>query len=304
MSGRTKRILYRIFDLTLWLAAFACTGLIYWNAVTYRAHPMGGGCVIGYVEALVAICVVVALMLRMPVIFHELGHLLFGLFAGMNLAYFRVSLWGGITAGATEMFPKNGKRVRTKFLLFAFGGAVLNFIIGVVFLVLYYFLDYHPALLFFGMLAPFILYEGIRSLIPVELNAGKTDGAIIFGLIKKCSEEEIMLRVLTAQGILYRGSFADISRELLFDVPVVRADHPAYHALLFLRMQYELNQEKSGEARAVLEQLHDIEEYLSGPQREEFLRYAAYFEGKFEIKKQLLKGVNDLEKKLKESITV
>lgn len=295
MSGRTKRILYRIFDLTLWLAATAIIFVMLLRVPKERPE---------FSEIIAVLAILLAIILGVPVFLHELGHLFFGWIGGMKLVSFKISLISGKVAGATEMFPKNDKRVRAKFLLFAFGGAILNFIFGGIFLSIYLVFDYHPALLFLGMLSPFIFYEGIRSLIPVELNAGKTDGAIIFGLIKKSSEEEIMLRVLTAQGILYRRSFSDIPKELLYNIPVVRADLPSYHAVLFLRMQYELSQEKIEEARKALVKLRSLEEYFSESQRGEVLRYEAYFNGKFEIKKQLLKGVNDLEKKLENSISV
>ena len=184
-------------------------------------------------------------------------------------------------------------------IVFALGGGVFNLIIGGALLALYLCLPYHSGLLFCGLLSLFLLYEGIRALVPCELVAGKTDGGVLLGLMKKAPEEEVMLRVLEAQGILYRNSFAQIKKELLFETPVVREDFPAFAALLLLRLQYLLYHRE--DAQAVLERLETLSEYFSEGERAELRYYKAVMRGKKpenSTKKEPLFGVRELKNDL------
>ena len=274
MSGRAKRIVYIAGNCILCLLAFAAT---VWIAL-FNAFYQG------------------PIFLIVPVIAWGLAWA----FAGMKcvsvtLSYFRIG--GGkirpvnpAYAGAIEAFPRNGNHVRGKFFALAVGGAVVNLIVGGVLLALYFALPLHPATVFCGMLA-------CAALIPAELPAGKTDGAILLGLMKKTPEEEVMLRVLAAQGILYRGSFSDIPRPLLFDVPVVREDLPAFAALILLRTQYLLfegNREEAEETLVRLDEIEDLPENIMG----EAARCREYLVGNFQEKKSPLRGIEELEKKL------
>ncbi len=301
MSGKTKRIIYIIFNLVLWLAAIGGLFLMLRFGIP-KEKPEAG-------EFLACGMLVLAIILRIPVLIHELGHLVFGWFSGfkvqaVSLGLVRITRSGvsfngySSVAGATEMLPRSGKNMRARFFILTLGGALFNFIVGGALLALYLCLPYHEAFLFCGMLALFSVYEGLRALFPVRLPAGKTDGAVAVGLIKKAPEEEIALRVLKAQGVLVCGKFSDLSRDLLFQTPVVREDDPAFIALLFLRMQFLLYHGEEIAANEVLARLEDLGEYMSDGQRETIVRYGDYFKGQFSAKKEPLLGVRDLEEKL------
>ena len=305
MSGRGKRILYQIFDVVLWLCTAASVVLLLLLTVPKDDPEIA--------EFLALDALILCCLFRIPVLIHELGHLLFGLIAGMRPAAFMISgicisskgvrYVGSKAAGMTAMYPKNGRNVRGKTLALSLGGALFGLLLGGVMLALYFALPYHPALLFFAFLAFFVLYEAIRALIPVELYTGKTDGAVIRGILKHAPEEEIMLRVLTVQGILFKGTFSEIPRELLYDVPVVREDLPARRALLALRVQYELAHKNEDDARKLLKEFADLEEYFSQDEADFLSRYENYFSGVFEAeKKQPLFGIRELENSLSESI--
>lgn len=301
MSGRTKRKLYFVFDLLLWVCAIAGAAVILLTTPKEAPDTWDMIACFGFV-----LCV----LFRIPVLVHELGHLLFGLLAGMKPISFTVSLFQisgeGVkfigwskTAGATEMIPRSGKGVRARMIVFALGGGIFNFIVGGALLALYLCLPYHSGLLFCGLFSLFSLYEGIRALIPCELAAGKTDGGVLLGLFKKSPEEEVMLRVLEAQGILYRNSFAQIKRELLFDAPVVREDLPAFAALLLLRLQYLLYHKE--DAQTVLDRLELLSEYFSEVERAELSYYRAAMRGEKpenSTKKEPLYGVRELKNDL------
>ncbi len=298
MSGRGKRIVYMIGNGILCLLAFAAT---VWIALV-NAFYQGPVSLIISVVAWGLACAV-----RLTAVVHELGHLVFGALAGMKcvsvtLSYFRIG--GGkikpvnpAYAGAIEAFPRKGKHVRGKFFALASGGSVVNLIVGGMLFALYFAFPLHTATVFCGMLAPFMVYEGCVALIPAELPAGKTDGKILLGLIKKAPEEEVMLRVLTAQGILYKGLFSDIPRELLFDVPVVREDLPAFLALMVLRIEYLLFMGEQAGAEEQYARLEEIE-WTDEAHGEEFARCRGYLTGNFEESASPFYGIAELERKL------
>ena len=305
MSGRAKRISYQIFDVVLWLCALASVVLLFLFTMPKESPEVA--------EYIALDAVIICSLIRIPVLIHEIGHLIFGLFAGMKPAAFVVSgisisskgvrYVGAKTAGMTAMYPKNGKNVRGKTLALSLGGGLFGLVLGGILLTIYFVLPYHPALLFCAFLSFFLFHESIRALIPAELATGKTDGAVIRGILKGCAEEEIVLRVLTVQGLLNRGTFADVPRELLYDVPVVREDLPAYRALLALRVQYELARHGDEEARKHLTVFAGLEEYFSQDEADFLRRYELYFNGAFEIeKKQPLLGIRELEKMLSENV--
>lgn len=301
MSGRAKRTLYHVFDAALFVAAVAAAGLLAGFACGFGTLPRD----VAYAVAALALSVV----LKLGVVLHEAGHLLFGLLAGMkphavSVGYLRfegrrarfIPQAEQRVAGATEMYPMRGTRMRARVFMLAAGGSALNFIVGAIGIALYFALPYHPALLYFAMISAFFLYEGIAALLPAELPAGKTDGAILYGMIRRRAEEDVMLRVFTAQGILYRGTFDDLPAELLC-APVVREDLAAWHSLMLLRAQAALFSGDDGEAEALLSRLLSADG-LSEQAKREARRYFSYFSGEFYAADETFAGVRALDERL------
>lgn len=305
MSGRTKKIIYHIVDLLLFMSA--CAGAI----LIEIFEPKGVSLQAHYYAGLIAFLSVE--FLRLNVFCHELGHLLFGLFAGMTPISFTVGAVtvskrgikfdiSNIAAGATVMLPKRSGHMRGRALALTLGGGIFALLLGGIGLALYFCLDYSPVTVYFAVFSCFVLYEGLRAFLPAELPAGKTDGAVAWGLMKKSAEEEVMLRVYEIQGILYRGEFTKVPEEA-FTIPVVREDLPAFRVLLFMKMQKILSEGEQNEARRTLERLQELSEYFSEDERKQAERYALYFDGKFEInKKEPMHGVRELEKSMKKTI--
>ncbi len=296
MSGRAKKNFYRIFTLLFAVAAIAGAVLL---AIFYVP-----GAKYGWREYDVASAFVLCVALRVPAAVHELGHLLFGKCAGMKcasvtLCYLRfdadgVHFAGNSYAGAVAAFPKNGRRVRAKLIAFTLGGIAINLALGGGLLALCLALPYHPALFFCGLLSVFLLFEGIAALLPADLPEGKTDGAVLLGLLKGAPEEEILLRVTAAQGILYCGDFTEIKKELLFEAPVVREDLPAFGALRILRAQYLLAEWEEDGAKAILERLCGSSE-TDRETLKSAARYLDYFRGAFRAEKSGFAGIDHLE---------
>lgn len=268
MSGRTKRIIYEIFETVLGLLALAGTVVLaFFGAI--RDENQLIGCVIAFL-----IFGVFCIVLPINVLIHECGHLLFGKIANLksisiSVGWFQIDGNGiRITrkhsfAGETQMLPKSIKGVRGKTACFALGGALLNLIYGAVFLSLFFVLPMHPVLFFFELCAPLNIFEGLTALYPAELDSGRTDGKVLTELACKTPFSEVFLAVLTAQGLLYKQGYAEIPRELLFDLPIVREDEPAFLALTQLRWQYLfMNGDEEGAATQI-KRLETLVDYLS-----------------------------------------
>ncbi len=276
MSGRTKLIVYRIFVAACIVAEFVAAAFLLYAANDASWQEPSLQIVIVAVSAL-AVCV----FFPIGVLVHELGHLLFGFLSGMK--FFSVCVnWIGVyrtgkpirfvwkrNSGATQMYPKSGNVARDGILIYTLGGILLNFIYAAAFLVLFFAGLRSPVLLFFEVLAPFSLAEGLIALYPAELPTGKTDGAFALSILKKTPEADIALRVFRAQGILNRHCFSEIPRSLLFDAPVVREDDNAFLALEQLRYQYMIWQGDTDGAIRELKRLTDLNEYLSEEQNTE-----------------------------------
>ncbi len=289
MSGRTKRILYHVADVVLFVVLGL--GMLLLAAFVPPLRERDDS------ELALFILAVAVADVGIPVLVHECGHLLFGVLAGMKLARFGFHPYTRHgAAGETAMYPKNGKHVKGKFFALTIGGAAVNLAVGIALFLLWLLLPARPVSC--GVMSGFMVYEGVRALIPAELSAGKTDGAVLLGLLKGRAEEDVALRVLQAQGILYCGTFEEIP-EALFSAPVVREDLPARLSLSFLEMQWRLSRGENEAAKELLDRLESLSDYLTEEEAEELDRYAQYFEGEFQPAEGKFYGVNCLEEKLK-----
>ena len=242
-----RRRAYGAVSVFLFLCALAGLALIVLFSGVIGALTAPDGDVVGYGCALggAALC----LFFSPDVILHEGGHILAGLCAGMRFPVVRIGRMeisrSGVrlcsaadAAGETGIVPHGGGNMRARLFVTTLGGALFPLLYGAVVLALLCTLPLSPVLLFFALLVPFSLCNGLTALLPAELAAGRTDGGVLLGILRMDADTDASIRVLTAQGILYRGSYADIPRALLDDAPVVREDSRAFKALLFLRYEY------------------------------------------------------------------
>lgn len=270
MSGRSKRILYTVFMTVTGLVAVAGTILVGFFGVIQDADQTLGCSIALVIFALFCI------FLPPNVLIHECGHLCFGALFGMQFVSVSVSrlqiskqglrrLGKRAVAGEARMLPRNENKIRLKSAFYSIGGAVFNLIYGAVFLVLFFLVPIHPVLFFFELSAPLNLYEGISALYPAESDAGRTDGKMICEFIKNTDYSKVFLSVTVAQGILQKKNFSEIPRRMLFDLPVIREDEPAFLALTQLRWQYLFWHQDENGAKEQIKRLENLSEYLSDP---------------------------------------
>ncbi len=281
MSGRQKRVFYAVYSIVLALCAVAGTALLLAFGVR-EGGPLDPITVPVWIA--VGAAVAVAVLLPLNLIVHELGHTFFGLIAGLRpvcvqIGYFTIYR-GGVrlslnndVSGMSALLARNRKNLREKMITAAIGGMVFNFLYVAITLPLWFCLP-SPATLFFALLAPINLYEGLAALFPIQRQSGATDGALFVGLVKKQPFAEVMLGVLKAQSALVTGTFAGVKREWLFGVPVIREDDPLFSALTQLRWQYLFSKNDEKGAIAQLRRLDDIFEYTENPDLACDLAYA------------------------------
>ncbi len=265
MSGRGKRTLYYIITVICLLAALSVCVLMAYS------HYRESGSVLYTLFSVLLFCGVYVLV-SPCVLVHECGHLIFGVCARMRpislcagrlyIARKKVRFAFSSAAGKTELVPRGEKNVRGRMMAASLGGAAFNFLFGIVFAVLFFVLPASPVLLFFELFAPLHLYEGIASILPAKLNAGRTDGELVRQLRNNTPEARVFVNVLTVQGILFSETFDKVDEKLLFDTPVVQEDDPAFLSLLHLRWQYLMWKGETERAAGELSRLEGLSEYL------------------------------------------
>ena len=280
MSARRYQILSLIFSVLAHLASLALFGYLIFAMLFLNVH---GQIVYGIMLGAALLCYA---LLPLHIVVHELGHCLFGLCAGMcfvavsvgHVTFFR----GGVRvtlrnrgAGETQFYPAGPRAVRGRTIATALGGAVCNFLYVIAVVAAYFALPHTPAVFFFALFAPLQLAEVVLALLPAHLPAGDTDGETIVSLCKRSPEALALVHVLTAQGMLRKGSYASLPRELLFDLPPVPDDAAALPPLLQLRWQYALFTGTEG-AEGALDRLEALYPCLGGEEAGEIAGDLAY----------------------------
>ncbi len=269
MSGISKSGAYRAFLIICGLIAVIGTVIVACTAIDPARADQGFLWAFGFAVA-------VLILLPLNTLVHELGHLAFGFLSGMHFSSVRFG-WLRLVrigdkvklqwlrhrdvAGSCEMYPRDDRNLERRMIVYSLGGAIFNLAYGVA-LLLTFLLPMHPVLYFFQLFAPLSLLEAASCLYPAETATGKTDGGMVRSLLRREPSAVVALHVLAAQGILSRGTYSDVSEQLLYDVPAVREDDGGFQALTQLRWQYNFWAGKEERALSELERLRSLYEYL------------------------------------------
>lgn len=185
--------------------------------------------------------------------FHELGHLIFGALCGfrfisvhigplkiyrkgnkISCAFYKMS---SDVAGVAEMVPERTDGLRRKTALFICGGllfSLLFFAGTAVALGLFRSIPVWVYLLVCTSL-PYAFYLFFRNLIPFE----GTDGAFLFGLLKREDSSAVALDLLAIESFLYRGyTPSEIPAEYFFSLPQLPEDDLNFILLTVYRLAY------------------------------------------------------------------
>ncbi len=181
-----------------------------------------------------SIAVWVAMIAAIPLssLLHELGHMLFGAMCKIKTKP-RFTLLG---ASSCQLMPKTDKHIKTRVIITAYGGIVVNALIALGLISL---IAANSALAWLSFIVPANIYLMILNSMPVHFSTGKTDGLVINGLIDNDDESKVMLAVLTVQAQILNGKpIEEVDESLLFDLPQIREDDQSFIALTELRYEY------------------------------------------------------------------
>ena len=149
-------------------------------------------------------------------IIHELGHVIFGVIAGLKLRSFtilflsfrfdlgrlpRIKFVAPIDFGSTEFLPKNRDKYAKKLFISAIGGlafSLLYLAMGIAFT----FIDNYFTYCVFGITFPITAYIILVNLIPFETSS---DGYLVFSWIAGGKIKRIIENSMTAIADVYLG---------------------------------------------------------------------------------------------------
>lgn len=197
-----------------------------------------------------------------PAFLHECGHALFGFFSGVRAKINFKSMLSVFKPSSTEIIPRTDKNLKPRLIITASGGLIVN-LIFIIFGVIAMIVPQIPVWL--SGMAVYHLALFLINVLPDEYSGGKTDGLIIAELIKGEDGAKVMLAVLTVQAQVLNGKpIEDVDEKLLFDLPQIREDEPAFISLTELRAEYfaaKGDQENAQKYKSRFEQLK--EDYIN-----------------------------------------
>ena len=218
----------------------------------------GAACWFDYGLWAIAVWVAMIAVIPLASLLHELGHMLFGAICGVKTKP-HFSLLGSSNC---ELIPKKQNKLKTRITFTAMGGIIVNIFLG---LITVWLIGFEVMPLCCSFLIPANAYLAALNVIPARLPAGKTDGYVVNGLINNTDEGTVMLAVLTVQAQVLNGKhIEEVDENLLFDLPVIQEDDPAFISLTELRYEYckaKGDIEQAEKHRTRLEQLKN--EYMN-----------------------------------------
>lgn len=167
---------------------------------------------------------------------HELGHAVFGFFAGLGVKLSPKSLLPSPYASSVEIIPKRSDKLKSRVIVTTLGGIIFNLLfiaLGLVAL-------FVPAVpTWISPIAIWHLSLFFDNALPIIHSAGKSDGLVIYELIKNTPEAQVTLAVLTAQAHILSGKpIEELDKSVLFNLPQIREDDPSFISLCELRAEY------------------------------------------------------------------
>lgn len=187
---------------------------------------------------------------------HELGHVLFGAFSKIHAKISLPSIFVFFKPSNCEIVPHCDKNVKKRLIATALGGLAVN-LIFTIFGVIAIFVSALPTYL--AIVAPASLYLFILNVMPADMDGNKTDALLIVEVLKEEDSAKVLLAVLTVQAQVLSGKPIDeVDENLLFNLPQIQEDDPAFISLTELRAMYftaKGDKENAQKYSARLEQL-------------------------------------------------
>lgn len=234
------------------------------------------------VFALVFLIVISALYLQ--ILLHEAGHLVFGLLTGYRFLSFRVgslmlvreqgkfrlksfSIAG--TGGQCILIPPAWNEKHNPFVLYHLGGAIMNFITGAIFLLLYLFVPVHAIIAaLFASLAVSGVAIGLMNAVPLNTELLSNDGSNVILQRKDPLALRASFRMLEIHSTLAQGIRLKDMPEDWFTLPAdAGLGNQMTNSIEVFAINRLLDQHKSGEALELIRKLFDSGASIHGLHR-------------------------------------
>ena len=188
---------------------------------------------------------------------HEGAHIIVGLICLMGPKLPKIRIF---RSSSVEVFPYGSKHMRARMALTAAAGLFFDFLLialGVIALAV----PSVPA--FFCVVLPYALYSFIINVVPFEYKSGKTDGLVVWELIRNVPTAQVMIAILKIQGLQHSGKLLrELDEGLFLDVPQLPEDDVNFIILTQLRYEYYLAVGNDSEAYKYFMRYKDLVGYL------------------------------------------
>lgn len=216
----------KVTDFLIWIACMLlAVGIIALCWLEYGSFWMCWG-------------MIIALVFSLPLssLLHEVGHWLFGLCSGVHAKISFPQALYFFKSSSCEVIPKKSDHMRTRYAITCCGGLIFN-LLGVIFGIVMLLVRGAPTYL--SIISPACLYLFLINLIPWETESGKTDGLVLNELMANEDCAKVAVAVLTVQAQVLGGKpISKVDEKLLFDLPQIQEDDPAFISLTGLRADY------------------------------------------------------------------
>lgn len=224
---------------------------------------------------------------------HEAGHIVAAKRQNMRLkmskfSFFRLSEKEGklyfsfaspFAAEETQSVPFKGGDMKKRALFYTAGGLIGGGLYLFVLLLAGFLtglFSKNVCFLFWGGV-PYAAYLFLLNAVPFVYGDGKTDAAILRGIVKEAGAEKAMVHAMEIYGELSEGkSFSEIDEKYYFDMPQLPEDEPMYAMMLELRYRYYVEKGDMQNAADCLNRLAASAEYLPQLQFDEVAAELVY----------------------------
>lgn len=224
--------------------------------------------------------------------FHELGHVVFGVFAAFKVERFKVfhitfyykenrptitiDSKSGL-AGSCDMYPTREDDMEKRYFILSLGGIVSTGIIFFIILLLIIISAFtnlrpsvYPVFSFFVMWFPAAFFFTFFNLIPFENSDGKSDGAVLRGIKYRMASELTAVNALKIQAEMYRGlTPSQINPDLYFSAPQLMETDPNFMFITQMRYMYYNDMGDGDKAMSYINRLESIYEDVPASMKEE-----------------------------------
>ena len=245
------------------------SGIIF--LVTYALF---GGMLVKFLDVrtvadVVVIVVSLVICFLLMIIVHELGHLICGWASGYTFGFFKLGSLSWFTEDNEIKFKRSknfavGQCAMTppeteaefKFLLYNLGGALFNFLTGLVMILLWYILPSGHLLRNFAMIGIGInLLFGIINLIPMPSTGN--DGANIVEASKSTDGKRAFYLIMYINGQLMKGKrIKELNEETIRVYGKLNSENYLVGNVLLFEMDYLLETGQAKEALAIAQQVN------------------------------------------------